>query len=190
MRHYDNFRWQRYGFLFETQNYPCAFVCMDCKNCVSFHNTTQGRCLFCFFKIKKEKRQGDAWVCCHLLRLSLLRSSHSERARMRARRGSVSRRVPTHCSSPSPPPTVCPIWNIIRTRRLTLSCTFANTGKSCFQVKEMPFRVAFAALRSVVLSVLQCEIVKVGLQNRLVSGARLTWRRGKTDCFAGNLHDF
>ena len=110
---------------------------------------------------------------------------------MRARRGSVSRRVPTHCcSSPSPPPTVCPIWNIIRTRRLTLSCTFANTGKSCFQVKEMPFRVAFAALRSVVLSVLQCEIVKVGLQNRLVSGARLTWRRDKTDCFAGNLHDF
>ena len=129
-------------------------------------------------------------MCCHLLRLSLLRSSHSERARMTARRGSVSRRVPTHCSSPSPPPTVCPIWNIIRTRRLTLSCTFANTGKSCFRVKEMPFRVAFAALRSVVLSVLQCEIVKVGLQNRLVSGARLTWRRGKTDCFAGNLHDF
>ena len=81
-------------------------------------------------------------------------------------------------------------FSIIRTRRLTLSCTFANTGKSCFRVKEMPFRVAFAALRSVVLSVLQCEIVKVGLQNRLVSGARLTWRRGKTDCFAGNLHDF
>ena len=29
------------------------FVCMDCKNCVSFHNTTQGRCLFCFFQDKK-----------------------------------------------------------------------------------------------------------------------------------------
>ena len=25
LRHYDNFRWQRYGFLFETQNYPYVF---------------------------------------------------------------------------------------------------------------------------------------------------------------------
>ena len=36
LRHYDNFRWQRYGILFETQNYLYVFY-MKMKNLCEYH---------------------------------------------------------------------------------------------------------------------------------------------------------
>lgn len=49
--------------------------------------------------------------------------------------------------------------------RLTLSCTLPNVRKSCFQVRKMRFAVPSAVFRLVILSILECKIVKVRMQD-------------------------
>ena len=69
--------------------------------------------------------------------------------------------------------------------RLTLSCTLPNVIKSCFRVRKMRFAVPSAVFRLVILSVLECKIVKVRMQDWLVGDARQTIWGSDIDCFGG-----
>ena len=80
--------------------------------------------------------------------------------------------------------------NIIRHRRLTLSCTCTDAGKSWFQGRKMLFGVPFAAISIATLSILRCKIVKVRTQDSQSEGARLTVLRRKIDYLGGVQHAF
>ena len=80
--------------------------------------------------------------------------------------------------------------NIIDILRLTLSCTFSTTWKSCFQGRKTRFGMLFSAFRGVILSVLEGKIVKVRLQNSQSESARLTLWQRKIDYIGGVLHRF
>ena len=80
--------------------------------------------------------------------------------------------------------------NIIRHRRLTLSCTCTDAGKSWFLGRKMLFGVPFAAISVATLSILRCKIVKVRTQDSQSEGARLTVLRRKIDYLGGAQHAF
>ena len=63
-------------------------------------------------------------------------------------------------------------YHTIGTTSLTLSCTIAKTGKSCFSVRKMRFAVAITARQGGVWCFLLCQMVKVVTQNRLFSTAK------------------
>ena len=76
------------------------------------------------------------------------------------------------------------------TRWLTLSCTPATTRELCYETRKISFDAPFYDFRDASLSVWQCKIVKVGMQDCLSEDARLTKWGCKIDCLTRHFGRF